>query len=156
MQSIREEVVVAASPDILWHAWTISDRVAKWFAPAANVDARIGGAYEVFFDPTDHSRMSTKGCKVTAMEPHRHLAFTWKGPDHVAAIMNDESRLTVVRVTLSPEGDGTRVVVEHTGWGEGEEWAKAREWHVMAWKQVTGSLKSALESGQGDLCCQPA
>jgi uncharacterized protein YndB with AHSA1/START domain len=156
MESIREEVVVAASPDIVWHAWTISERVAVWFAPAANVEARVGGAYEVFFDPTNRNRMGTLGCKVTALEQQQRLEFQWKGPDQLAAIMNDESNLTVVRVTFTPEVEGTRVAIEHTGWGDGEEWAKARAWHVMAWKQVAGSLKSALESGQGDLCCQPA
>ncbi|UFJ41680.1 SRPBCC domain-containing protein [Brevibacillus humidisoli] len=155
MPQIVKEVTIAASPELVWWAWTSSDRVAAWFAPEANVEARVGGAFELFFDPANREQMSTKGCIYTELKPKERLAFTWKGPDPFAELMNRQAELTRVVVTLQEENGGTRLLLEHAGWGDGDEWAKALEWHQMAWDQVLGSLKSALESGEGQLCCQP-
>jgi len=35
--------------------------------------------------------------------------------------------------------------VVHGGWGDGEEWAEARAWHVKAWGMVIQSLKEYYE-----------
>lgn len=148
-------MTVAAAPDLVWWAWTITERATAFFAPHANITARVGGAYELFFDPANHNHMSTKGCLVTVLEPQERLGFTWKGPDQFAPLMNGEGALTSVLVTMRPGPDGTVVSVEHGGWGEGDDWAQARQWHEVAWEQVLTSLKSALESGQGTLCCSP-
>jgi uncharacterized protein YndB with AHSA1/START domain len=154
-EPVRAEVTIAAPRDLVWWAWTESDRVAAWFAPEARLDARPGGAFELFFDPSDHDHQCTKGCVFTLVEPRKRLAFTWKGPNEFAALMNDQDSLTSVLATLYDQDGGTRVAVEHSGWGEGEEWAQARTWHQTAWEQVLGSLKAALESGEGLLCCAP-
>ncbi|MFB5089802.1 SRPBCC domain-containing protein, partial [Psychrobacillus sp. PGGUH221] len=34
-------------------------------------------------------------------------------------------------------------------------WTDAFQWHQMAWSGVLSSLKSVLEKGEGNLCCQP-
>jgi len=155
MKSIIQEVSIQSSKELVWYAWIIEDRVTKWFAPAAHVEGKLGGAFELFFVPDNPDIMGTKGCKFIQFEPMDRLAFTWKGPDDFAEIMNQEGSLTTVHVTFSENGASTQVTVEHAGWGDGPEWEKAKEWHVMAWKQVLGSLKSSIESGEGDLCCVP-
>lgn len=155
MEAIRSQVVVAAAQDLVWWAWTHADRITKWFAPVANIEPRVGGAFELFFNPSDREHDCTVGCTFTVVEPMSRLGFTWKGPKHLSAIMNKPDHLTSVIVTLEPVDGGTQVTVEHTGWGEGEAWSDAHAWHVMAWDQVLPSLKKALESGQGDLCCAP-
>jgi len=38
----------------------------------------------------------------------------------------------------------TKVAIVHDGWGEGEDWKAAREWHQRAWEQVTRSLERHL------------
>ena len=154
-EPVRVEVTMAAPRNLVWWAWTKPDRITVWFAPEARLDARPGGPFELFFDPSDHDHQCTKGCIFTLVEPYQRFGFTWKGPDQFATLMNNPNSLTSVLVTLYDEDRGTRVVVEHSGWGEGEEWAQARAWHQTAWEQVLGSLKSALESGQGLLCCAP-
>lgn len=150
------DIDVLSSNELVWAAWTIADRVKLWFAPDANVEAKLGGAFELFFIPGNHEQMNTKGCKITELVPMERLSFTWKGPDDFAGIMNNENSLTVVTVTLMNENKQTKVTIEHAGWGEGEEWEKAYQWHVMAWNQVASSLKSSIESGKGDLCCVPS
>ncbi|MFD2169759.1 SRPBCC family protein [Tumebacillus lipolyticus] len=155
MESIKHHVEVACSKEIAWLAWTDQERIVKWFAPAANIEAQVGGAYELFFDPEHQDRMGTKGCTVTQFESMERLTFTWKGPDQFAEIMNHDGLLTTVSVTFSAAADHTEVAVEHAGFGEGEAWEQAHAWHQMAWQQVLSSLKSAIESGEGELCCTP-
>jgi uncharacterized protein YndB with AHSA1/START domain len=152
---VRVEVTIAAPLDWVWWAWTRPERITAWFAAEANIEARPGGSFELFFDPKDHDHQCTKGCNFTLVDPMKRLGFTWKGPDEFANVMNDPASLTSATVTLEEENGKTRVVVEHGGWGKGEEWEKARSWHEMAWGQVLGSLKSALESGKAELCCAP-
>ena len=155
MEPLRIEISIEAPFDLVWRAWTEPDRITSWFAPEANVEAKPGGAFELFFGPADYSQECTRGCVFTAVEPMRRLGFTWKGPSQFADLMNDIEPLTSVYVTFH-EGNGvTRVVVVHNGWGDGEEWTEAREWHRRAWKGVLVSLRSTLESREGKPCCKP-
>ncbi len=147
ISTIRLEVSIASSLNRVWLAWTSSDRITAWFAPEANVEARVGGPFELFFDPASHDRQSTKDCIFTLVEPMRRMGFTWRGPDQFAEVMNDPTSLTSVMVIFQDESGVTRVVVEHGGWGKGDEWEEARAWHHRAWKDVLGRLKSTLESG---------
>ena len=152
---IEKQVMIASKVDLVWYAWTKSERVSQWFAGKAIVEPEVGGKYELYFEPGNEEGNCTKGCTILRIEPFNSLSFTWKGPDPLAEIMNQVSSLTEVYVTVNEIGEQTRVTVKHLGWGEGADWEKARDWHVIAWDQVLNSLKSALESGEGDLCCQP-
>ena len=146
MEPLRLEIWVNALPEFVWWAWTITERVERWFSPEANIIAELGGAYELFFDPEDHSQQSTIGCVITHIEPMKKLRFTWKGPDQFRKLMNSPEAVTSVQVTLRNEIGGTKVFVEHGGWKDGEAWSTAREWHRRAWINVLNSLKSTLES----------
>ncbi len=142
MVTLRFEVKVGAPIEDVWNAWTNEETITGWFSPESNIEPCLGGAYELFFDPQDHDRMSTKGCVVTGFELMDRLVFSWKGPDQFADLMNDPDSLTHVKVTFREHKDGTRVSVAHGGWGEGEEWAEAREWHRRAWEGVLNQLVS--------------
>jgi uncharacterized protein YndB with AHSA1/START domain len=144
VKDINVEVWVQAPIGEVWDSWTQSDRIT-WFSPEANIEARLGGAYELFWDPANHDSMSTKGCRITAYEPMKLLAFIWKGPDQFAHFMNTEPPKTRVKVSFEDGGDRTKLAIEHTGWGKSEEWEEARTWHVNAWKGVLDSLVSRYE-----------
>lgn len=147
MSTIRVEVSLATSLDKVWLAWTSSDPITSWFAPEANVEASVGGPFELFFDPTNHDHQSTNDCIFTLVESLRRLGFTWRGPDQFKGVMNDPTPLTSVMVNFLEVNGVTRIIVEHSGWGEGGDWEEARVWHHEAWKDVLGRLKSTLESG---------
>ena len=100
MEPVRIEVFVEAPLDLVWWAWTETERIIEWFAPAANIVPVNGGAFELFFDPADHAHMSTIGCVITAFESKEMLAFTWKGPNQFAQLMNEPVPATSVEVTL--------------------------------------------------------
>jgi uncharacterized protein YndB with AHSA1/START domain len=155
MEPLRLEVIVEAPLDLVWLAWTETERITEWFAPAANIVPVEEGAYELFFDPVEHTHMSTIGCVITAIEPMERLVFTWKGPDQFAQLMNEPVPATSVEVTFQMEKDRTRVLVEHSGWGNGYSWNEAWEWHNKAWEEVLQSLVSGMESGEGLLWYTP-
>lgn len=152
---MKEEVSINAAIDLVWLAWTKADRVTKWFAPKAIIEPEMNGSYELYFNPENLEMMNTKGCKIIDLTYEKDLIFSWKGPDHLASIMNIED-LTTVHVRFYKEGNQTKVVVQHVGWKETDEWKPAIEWHQAAWNGVLTSLKSALEKGDGDLCCKPS
>lgn len=155
-RSVSKEVIISAPIDLVWYAWTIAERVSEWFAPQAIVEPVEGGAYELYFIPGNTDMMNTKGCKIVQLKREEQLQFTWKGPDQFADLMNSENRLTDVKVKFDEiNEETTKVSIEHLGFEEGEQWKEAVNWHDMAWSGVLDSLKSALEKGEGNLCCQP-
>jgi uncharacterized protein YndB with AHSA1/START domain len=145
MEALRTVVSVRAPIDAVWSAWTSSERITAWFAPEANITAIPGGPFELFFDPDDHNHECTRGCVFTLVEPMHRLTFTWKGPSQFEELMNKADSLTSVIVSFEEKGGATQVVLDHRGWGDGEGWAKAKEWHRKAWQEALESLKSELE-----------
>ncbi|WP_313799949.1 SRPBCC domain-containing protein [Cytobacillus sp.] len=153
---ITNTIIIHAPLSLVWHAWTISERVSQWFAPETIIEAKEDGAYELYFVPGNRTGMNTKGCKIIKMVDQEELQFSWKGPDPFEEVMNKGEELTSVKVNLVAIDEGTtNVIVEHTGFKNEDRWAEAIKWHQMAWSGVLSSLKSALEKGEGELCCQP-
>ena len=132
--------------DSVWDAWTKEDLITEWFPPEANIEVKLGGSFELFFDPKNHNHQSTIGCVFTKVEPKKCINFTWKGPDQFADFMNVSSSLTSVMVTFSEDGDNIVVKLEHKGWGESDRWLEARNWHQNQWEILLHELKSLLES----------
>ncbi|MHA2252447.1 MAG: SRPBCC family protein [Candidatus Kariarchaeaceae archaeon] len=146
MDKFQLEVIVNSNLKKVWEVWTDSKLIVKWFPPEANIEPRLGGAYELFFDPNNHEHQSTLGCVITTFEINKKLGFNWKGPDMFALYMNQIDSLTSVMVTFTKHEDGILVHLEHNGWGEGIEWEKAKNWHRNQWEMELQSLKSFLES----------
>lgn len=154
--TIIQKETIHAPINLVWAAWTISERVTEWFAPEAIVEAKEGGAFELYFLPGNSESMNTKGCKITKLIHEKELQFSWKGPDQFKSFMNNENELTSVTIKFNSVDENlTEVVIEHSGFKNCEEWLEAYKWHEIAWSQVLNSLKSALEKGEGKLCCQP-
>ncbi|KQL36111.1 SRPBCC domain-containing protein [Psychrobacillus sp. FJAT-21963] len=155
-KAVTNEVTINAPLNLVWYAWTISERVSEWFASETVVIAKEGGAYELYFVPGNKTGMNTKGCKIIKLVDEKELVFTWKGPDQFKDIMNNENELTIVNVSFeSVNENSTKVCIHHTGFKDDESWTDAFQWHQMAWSGVLSSLKSVLEKGEGNLCCQP-
>ncbi|MBU1938056.1 SRPBCC domain-containing protein [bacterium] len=138
----------AASVGKVWEAWTTAAGITAWLPLEATIEARVGGAFELFFAAPDREHMSTKGCKFTLVEPKKRLEFTWRGPDQFLAFMNDPEPRTFGTVEFSDDKGKTRMAFEHEGWGEGDAWDEAREWHRMAWERAFGNLKVYVETGK--------
>ncbi|UCD20034.1 MAG: SRPBCC domain-containing protein [candidate division WOR-3 bacterium] len=118
--------------------FTQNEYLQSWLAEIADVEPKPGGKYELFWDPDDRENNSTIGCRITAIEEGKFVAFEWKGPKQFKHFMNNTVPLTHVVVFFLPCGRGglspcTEVHLVHTGWGEGGEWQEARSYFEKAW-----------------------
>lgn len=141
MQPLAYEVDLAKSRDEVWALLTTEAGLTSWLCLRANVEPAVGGAFELFWspDPAQPGSDSTLGCRVLSIDPPRLLEFSWRGADAVADVMNvDGAPVTQVRAELRPHPGGTRLLLTHSGWGDGPEWARARDWFDAAW---TGALE---------------
>lgn len=142
LEPIQIEVKINKPVSGTWKSWVEADELKTWLAEEANVSAVAGGPYELFWEPQHPGRNSTQGCKVLLAEPGKKLAFTWKGPEQYAELMNSASVVTSVTVTFEPKSpDCTVVRLVHSGWQRGEQWAEAREWHEEAWLAALDRLR---------------
>ena len=141
MSELKFKTKVHAPIQKVWQAWTDPDIITKWFSPHANIEPKKGGAFELFFDPTNHEHQCTKGCKITRFEPQMHLSFSWRGPDEFHHVMDPENPQTHVHVSLKEIGADTEVTITHNGWRTGKDWKEAKDWHLRAWTHVINSFE---------------
>jgi len=121
--------------------FTVNAHLEKWLTKVADVEPKLGGKYELFWNPEDMTNDSTIGCKILAFQPSNFLAFEWKGPRQFKHFMNDASPLTHVVVCFIPCHDGTEIHLLHTGWRNTPEWEEARKWFDRAWTMVLTELQ---------------
>jgi uncharacterized protein YndB with AHSA1/START domain len=148
-RAIDKEVVIAASLGQAWEAWTTREGITSFFAPDARIEAKVGGAFQIHFDPG--APAGAKGAddmRFLSLQPRRMLSFDWNAPP---SLPEARQQRTFVIVRLVPLDDKTtRVTLHHTGWGDGGEWDKAFAYFDRAWGFVLGNLKKRFEQGPID------
>ena len=148
-RALDKEVVIAADADAAWAAWTTREGIVGFFAPDAEIEPRVGGAFHIFINPL--APPGAKGAdemRFMALQPKTMLSFDWNAPPHLAQA---RAQRTFVVVRLEPVDAGhTRVRLHHTGWGDGGEWDKAYAYFDRAWSGVIDNLKKRFDSGPMD------
>ena len=148
-RAIDKEVVVPAPVAAVWQSWTTKTGIEAFFAPEAEIDARVDGAFHIHMDPLGEPGM--KGAdtmRYLALQPMEMLSFDWNAPPHLAEAR--QQRTFVVVRLFDVDGQSTRVTLHHTGWGNGGEWDKTYAYFDRAWGNVLGNLKKRYETGPMD------
>ena len=138
---IHVSAFVAVSPARAFTYFTSNTLLQQWLTAVADVEAHVGGKYELFWQPDDRENNSTIGCRVTAIAPGQMLAFQWRSPRQFKPFANTADPLTHVVVTVLPEGSGARVHLVHSGWRSSLEWEEARAWQEKSWTGAFDTLK---------------
>jgi uncharacterized protein YndB with AHSA1/START domain len=139
---------VAAPPAEVWRALTSPRGVRSFFAAQAKVEPMIGGAYEIYFIPTNPPGLrGTENVRILAMEPPRRLLISWNAP---TAFGDLRTQQTTVEFELAPAARGTRLTLTHFGWGRGARWQKVRDYFAGAWPYVLGQLQYRFDHGPID------
>ena len=145
---LEKQVTLPGSVEAVFSAWTPPEGCRSFFAPECNIDARPGGAYELFFDPSQpEGSRGSEGCTVLELTPPHHLAFSWNQPPTLPSLRSEKTR---VDVTFGSDPEGVRVKLVATGWGEGPEWAAAWDYFERAWSIVLGRLRQRFIEGPID------
>ena len=100
---------VAAEPAQVYAAWVSAGALSRWWWPhipdtAYNVDARIGGRYEI---RSEAAGIGVRGEFLELDEPHR-IRITWNWMDDGISEVEEQ-----VRVDFGPTPDGTLVTLTH-------------------------------------------
>jgi uncharacterized protein YndB with AHSA1/START domain len=148
-RAIDKEVVIAATPEQAWDAWTTRAGITSFFAPDAKIEAKVGGAFQIYIDPLAEPGMKgADDMRFMALQPKKMLSFDWNAPP---SLPEARQQRTFVVLRFEPVADGqTRVVLHHTGWGEGGEWDQAYAYFDRAWGNVLANLKKRFETGPVD------
>jgi uncharacterized protein YndB with AHSA1/START domain len=122
-----------------------NDFLENWLTAKAEVDPKVGGKYELFWDPEDRENNSTIGCKITGIEKDKFISFNWKGPIQFKSFMNSADPLTHVIIIFSSETpDETVIHLFHTGWRNNSKWQEARDFFEKAWSNAFNVLKESV------------
>lgn len=142
---IYHSINLNCNPNKAFKFFTVNKHLEKWLTEVADVEPKVGGKYELFWNPEDRENDSTIGCKVLAISAGKFLCCEWKGPKQLKHFMNNVRPLTNVVVFFIPQIEGTEVHLLHTGWRDTAEWEEARQWFDKAWAMTLTKLQTMLE-----------
>jgi uncharacterized protein YndB with AHSA1/START domain len=126
-KTIRRELRFSQSPEAVWRALTDNAALAEWMYPN-DFEPRVGHRFTFRVPPNPRLEAGlVVRCEVLECVPPRALAFTW---------VVDEFLDTRVSYCLEPDGTGTRVLFEHTGF-EQEPALRGAEY---GWTTMHGKL----------------
>lgn len=145
---IYHSIALECSPHKAFEFFTVNRHLEKWLTKVGDVEPKIGGKYELFWNPEDRENDSTIGCKILAIAEGRFLCFEWKGPKQFKHFMNDVRPLTNVVVFFTPTPEGTEVHLLHTGWRDMAEWEEARKWFDKAWTTALSLLQNLIKEAK--------
>jgi uncharacterized protein YndB with AHSA1/START domain len=112
---VRLEDLYDTDIDDLWSALTRPDRLARWLA-VVDGDARLGGVLQASFTSHWNGTVRVDVCE----PPKRLLVTSW----------SDDTEETVMEAWLSPEGRGTRLIIEERGLPVEDVAAHGAGWQV--------------------------
>lgn len=138
---IIQDVVLHCSVQRAFAMFTENINLEKWLTVKADVVAKVGGKYELFWDTENPEIDSTIGCKILALNEPCYLNFEWKGPEQYEHIMNNLRPLTNVTVIFNSISDKTEITLIHTGWRDIDEWEEARKYFIKAWNYAFKQLE---------------
>jgi uncharacterized protein YndB with AHSA1/START domain len=130
-KSIRRELKFVQSPDAVWRSLTDSAALAEWMYPN-DFEPRVGHHFTFRVPPKPQLEDGLiVRCEVLRCVPPSELSFTWV----VGEWLN-----THVSYRLEPDGTGTRVLFEHSGFEQEGALAGAE----YGWNLMHGKLAKAL------------
>ena len=141
---IHQSVQLHCDPHRAFEMFTVNQLLESWLVEAAEVEPVPGGKYELFWEPADRENNSTLGCKVTAVEADKFIAFEWRSPKQYKHFANNADPLTHAVVFFIPDPAGTEVHLIHSGWRGSADWEEARQWQNRAWEIAFEKLEKQV------------
>ena len=129
--AVEREVRIAARPEVVWSFWVDPSRIVRWMGRSATLEPQPGGEFRIDYGNGN----VVSGRFVELVEPAR-LVFTWGWEDPAEAVRPGGS---VVEVELTPDGDGTRLRLRHSGLPDDAEVAG----HAEGWDYFLSRLLDA-------------
>ena len=137
-KTIRREILIPQPRERVWRAITDRTALAGWMYPN-DFAPRVGHHFSFRVPP--NPKVGFDGlvvhCEVLECEPPSRLVFSWSagGP-----VVN-----TRVSFRLEPDGDGTRIHFEHSGFDISQAWGdQAFHGAEFGWAKMLGELPAVV------------
>lgn len=136
-KAIRKEILIPQSREQVWRALTDSTALAEWMFPN-DFAPRVG--HHFTFQVPPNPKVAFGGmvvrCEVLECEPPSRLAFSWSAEGLVD---------TRVSFRLEPDGDRTRVHLEHSGFDVTQPWGEqAFKGAEFGWAKMLKQLAAVV------------
>lgn len=130
-KNICRELRFAQSPEAVWRSLTNSASLAEWMYPN-DFQPRVGHRFTFHVPPKGQLKDGLiVRCEVLKCVPQSELVFTWVVDDFLD---------TRVSYRIEPDGTGTRVFFEHSGFDKEQAFKGAQ----YGWKLMHGKLENLL------------
>ena len=136
-EPLRNEVRIAAPPEVVFPYFTDPARMVSWMGVAALLDPRPGGTFRV----EANGRDVVIG-EYVEVDPPNRVVFTW-GFEGTEPFVEPGS--TRVEVTLERDGEGTLLTLSHYGLADG-----ARDAHAEGWSHYLTRLAPVAAGQQSE------
>jgi activator of HSP90 ATPase len=130
---IHQEISLLAAPERVYQLLTDSTEFAAATERPADINTTEGGAFSIFGG-------YIQGRQIELVQGER-IVQSWRGVDWTPGTHS------LVRFTLTPEGDGTKLVVDHDAYPEGPSpmypsWQEhlSTNWPVFYFEPITKYL----------------
>jgi uncharacterized protein YndB with AHSA1/START domain len=136
-KTVRREILIPQPREQVWRALTDSTALAVWMFPN-DFAPRVGHHFKFQVSPNPKGGFDGMivRCEVLECEPPGRLAFSWSAGGLVD---------TRVSFRLEPDGDGTRVFFEHSGFDVSQPWGKqARRGAEIGWEKMFERLTGVV------------
>jgi uncharacterized protein YndB with AHSA1/START domain len=138
--TIRKSIRVERPPQVAFRVFC--EAIGEWWpkGPSFNgkhqtdmiIEGRVGGRFfQRYADGTEYEIG-----RVTAYQPSRLVAFTWRAPTWDVT--------TQVEVRFTAEAGGTRVELEHSGWDQSAKTRDGRNNYDSGWAKILGHYHAAF------------
>ncbi|MFA5564341.1 MAG: SRPBCC domain-containing protein [Acidimicrobiia bacterium] len=144
LTTIRVDQFYPHAPAKVWRALTTPDLMAQWLMPN-DFQAVIGHRFTFTAAPIEATNFSgTIACEVMEVRPLELLRITWRDAD------GSNPLDSTVTFHLRPEGHGTRLIVEQSGFNPDDPGQQ------MARRIMNGGWRSHILQRLGAVLDQPS
>lgn len=144
------ERFIAATPARLYRALTDATELEQWFFSDIATDPRPGGHYRGRWrSKSNPAEVRNHSGRYLELVPDHKIVFEWNA-DGSGASDSKDVVTTIVTITLTPEGAGTRVRLTQTGWPDSASGHESRDGHDSGWTFYLENL-SNFATGAPDL-----
>jgi uncharacterized protein YndB with AHSA1/START domain len=138
-KTIQREILIPQLREQVWRGLTDSTALAEWMFPN-DFEPRVG--HHFTFQVPPNPKLNFDGlvvhCEVLECEPPSRLAFSWEAGGLVG---------TQVSFRLEPDGEGTRVLFEHSGFDVSQPWVEqAFHGAEYGWAKMLRQLPAVVAS----------
>jgi uncharacterized protein YndB with AHSA1/START domain len=114
--SVQREILIEATPEVVWGVITEPEQIVRWFSDEAELEGRVGADGKLTWRPGGRGGRKDSDLvvpiRVVEAEPFRRFSFRWNHPEGAGP---DRSNSALVEFTLSEEAGFTRLTVLESG-----------------------------------------